>query len=268
MDQPNALFAMTPRERSRLNLQHRLFKKATGKNYFARLDDPRQILDVSCGTGIWCMEVARQFNRATVTGLEADPLPFERAKQARLLPSNFRFVQGSLQRRLPFPNDFFDYVHARFIACAVPIPRWPEIIAEMMRVTRPGGWLELTSAEFPPVASGPIQAEFTRATEALFAHWQITLIGAFLPEWLQQAGLVELHTRHLMLRGKRLTKNLALAAHNLRPRLVQHGLLSAARFDTLISSLYEEMLEAQIQLPVVVAWGTKPPLTDKARRSN
>lgn len=266
MYQSNALFAMNQHERSRLNLQHRLFKKATGRNYFAQVRNPQRILDAGYGTGIWCMEIARQFERATVIGLGGDPVPFERAKQARLLPGNFHFVQGSLLRRLPFANDSFDYVHARFIACDVPVTRWPTMISDLVRVTRPGGWLELTGAEFPLATIGSLQAEFTQAIQALFARRQITLIGASLPGWLEQAGLTDLHSRRLMLRGKRLTKNLALAAQNLRLLFVQHGLFSAARFDGLISELYKEMRDNQVQLPVVVAWGVKP-LADKQGRA-
>jgi ubiquinone/menaquinone biosynthesis C-methylase UbiE len=258
MRQPNALFPLNQDEMSRLNAQHRLFRQATGRNYFAPLRNPHRILDVGYGTGIWCMEVARQFHQATIIGFDENPSPYKRAKRAQILPPNLQFIQGSLLRRLPFESGSFDYVHARFIACEVPVAHWPALVSELARVTRPGGCIELTGAEFPPASTGPIHLEFMQATQALFAHFRVTLIGAALPGWLEEAGLTDLHSRRLMLRGKGLTKNFAQAAQNLYPTLVQYGLFSSARFDGVHGSLYQEMLDGQVQLPVVVAWATKP----------
>src|SRR5215472_12881635 len=55
-------------EGDRLDLQHHLYKLLLGRNYFARLRQPRAILDVACGTGIWCREMAVEFKRAQVVG--------------------------------------------------------------------------------------------------------------------------------------------------------------------------------------------------------
>lgn len=44
---------------------------------------------------------------------------------------------------LPFPDQQFDYVHQRLLVAAIPAANWPEVIHELVRVTRPGGWVEL-----------------------------------------------------------------------------------------------------------------------------
>src|SRR5579885_1179173 len=70
-------------EGDRLDLQHHLYRLLLGRNYFARLRQPRAILDVACGTGIWCREMALEFPRAQVVGFDIDRTPLE-ASLARL----------------------------------------------------------------------------------------------------------------------------------------------------------------------------------------
>src|SRR5579871_791547 len=85
-------------EGGRLDLQHHLLKVAVGKNYRAPLRQPRSILDVGCGTGIWCREMALEFKQARVVGFDVDRTPME-ASLARLgpagqFPQNFEFLEA------------------------------------------------------------------------------------------------------------------------------------------------------------------------------
>jgi ubiquinone/menaquinone biosynthesis C-methylase UbiE len=245
-------------ELNRLNLRHRALQKAGDKNIFAPVRNPRYVLDVGCGTAKWCQEIAHHFQHARVVGLDIDRQPIDRAQSTLSLPPNFKFVQANALRGLSFPDASFDYVHARFISSFVPLPQWPEMIAELVRVIRPGGWLELVENGLPPAAMGPLQREITQAVLVLFERLRIGFVSASLLGWVQDAGLSQTGQRDVALRGKGVAKNMYLAVKNLRPLLLQYGLLSAERFEMLISGLYEEMLHYQTPLPILAVWGTKP----------
>lgn len=117
-------------EASRLEYQHFFLKGVLGKNYFAPLENPVNILDVGCGTGRWCIEIAQQFPSTWVTGVDIEfHLP------PVSIPTNCHFIQGNVLQRLPFSDQFFSYTHQRFLGSAIPLAYWPDAIAELKRVT-------------------------------------------------------------------------------------------------------------------------------------
>lgn len=245
-------------ELNRLNLRHRVAQRAGEKNIFAnQVRNPQRVLDVGCGTGKWCQEIAHRFQHASVIGLDINRIPFERAQEERLDPK-FQFVEANALRGLPFPNDFFDYVHARFASSFIPIPRWPLMITEMVRVIRPGGWLEIVENGSPPATIGPKQREITQATLVFFERLGIGFVDASLRGWLKNAGLIQVQQQDLALRGKGVARNMYLAVRNLRPSLLSHELMTAEQFDALTKGLEEEMLRYQVPLPIVAVWGMKP----------
>src|SRR5579859_1963659 len=148
----NSLYVM-PKDRlegERLDLQHRLLHLALGRNYYLRLRQPRAILDIACGTGIWGIEMAQEFKRAQVIGFDVDRTAFDSSTQKRDLvglPQNFRFFVHDALQGLPFGEGEFDFTHLRFVGSFVSRERWPELIAEMYRVTRPGGSIEVVELE-------------------------------------------------------------------------------------------------------------------------
>jgi hypothetical protein len=43
---------------------------------------------------------------------------------------------------LPIADGSFDFVHMRLLFTAIPADRWQQVIGELTRVTRRGGWIE------------------------------------------------------------------------------------------------------------------------------
>ncbi|CAG8639570.1 3903_t:CDS:2, partial [Dentiscutata heterogama] len=59
-------------------------------------------------------------------------------------PPNATFLQANLLDGLPFPDGTFDFVYQRFMSSALEESQWrDEVIAELVRVIKPGGWIEL-----------------------------------------------------------------------------------------------------------------------------
>ena len=153
------IFPKDEAEGSRLDLQHHLFKLAAGGLYRAPLYQPRSILDVACGTGIWAREMAQHFPKAQVIGFDIDKSLPEKAMEllgpGGQFPHNFRFQVADALQPFPFHEATFDFVHARLISPFVPIPRWPDVLREMMRVLTPGGVIEVVDFRGPPRTPSP-----------------------------------------------------------------------------------------------------------------
>jgi SAM-dependent methyltransferase len=115
---------------------HRVLRSVMGGNHLAPLVEPGSILDVGCGTGQWAYEMCDEFPEARVVGIDLRPCK----PSAR---SSYRFVKANLLQGLPFLDGTFGYVHQRLLMSGVPMDSWPAAVAELARVTRPGGWLEL-----------------------------------------------------------------------------------------------------------------------------
>ena len=61
---------------------------------------------------------------------------------------------------LPFENDRFDYIRMAFLEHAISELKWPTVLAEVVRVLRPGGTLEIITEEliFPSHADWDVYA--------------------------------------------------------------------------------------------------------------
>lgn len=126
-------------EIDRLDLQHYMLRYLLKGNYIAPIAKPAQILDVGCGTGRWVTEMAQEFPQAQLNGIDLKRPEVE----AALLPHNSRFHAGNVLHGLPFEDSFFDFVHQRLLIFAIPQTRWQQLVNELVRVTRRGGWVEL-----------------------------------------------------------------------------------------------------------------------------
>ncbi|HEX6819344.1 MAG TPA: class I SAM-dependent methyltransferase [Ktedonobacterales bacterium] len=154
-------------EISRLDFQHYVLRYAFKGNYLAPLVDPRDILDVGCGSGRWGQEIALVFPTANVIGLDVVPPPADANPAESTRPPNYAFVPGNVLEGLPFADASFDYVHQRLLIGALPADQWPRVVAELRRVARPGGWVELAEGHIRVDSGG-------RALQTL-GDWVYTL---------------------------------------------------------------------------------------------
>jgi SAM-dependent methyltransferase len=104
------------------------------------------ILDAGCGTGEATWRLAEAFPRASVLGVDILDAHLERAR-ARLahLGPRVRFEHRDLFA-LELPGASFDLTVCRHVLQA--IPRAEDAIAELVRVTRPGGRVHLLAEDY------------------------------------------------------------------------------------------------------------------------
>ncbi len=111
---------------------------------FAGVRSGNAALDVACGTGVVAITAAR--SGAHVSGLDLTPELLERAKEnAQIAGVTIDFREGDAEA-LPFADAAFDVVLSQFGHMFAPRPE--VVLAEMLRVLKPGGTLAFTT--WPP----------------------------------------------------------------------------------------------------------------------
>ncbi|MFN8178223.1 MAG: class I SAM-dependent methyltransferase [bacterium] len=107
--------------------------------------EPR-ILDAGCGTGEISSRLAELFPRGQVLGVDIldHHLDLARSRYARLAP-RLSFEHHSIFE-LGLPDRTFDLVTCRHVMHSIPHP--DRVVAELARVTRPGGRLHLIPEDY------------------------------------------------------------------------------------------------------------------------
>lgn len=195
------MFPADLQEINRLDFQHYLLRHAFRGNYAAPIEHPESILDVGTGTGRWAREMAAQFPSSNVVGFDIVPPPVDTEPRMDMRmdmgPHNYRFVQGNVLDGLPFPDASFAFVHMRLMVLALPADRWPFVVGELVRVTRPGGWVE--SVEYGgEKQGGPAITQLMQwGTQASALRGIDTAYSTRVGELFRTAGLDHVHTREV-----------------------------------------------------------------------
>jgi len=110
------------------------------------LPEEPDILDAGCGTGEIASRIAQRFPAARVLGIDIVDAHLElaRTRYAALAP-RLRFEHQSVYA-LEADDDSFDLTLCRHVLHS--IPHADRVIAELVRVTRPGGYLHLIPEDY------------------------------------------------------------------------------------------------------------------------
>jgi len=105
-----------------------------------------RILDAGCGTGEAASRLAELFPNASVLGVDIidQHLELARSRYARLAP-RLAFAHQSIYE-LEAAGGTFDLTVCRHVLHAIPYAE--RVIAELARVTRPGGYLHLIAEDY------------------------------------------------------------------------------------------------------------------------
>jgi ubiquinone/menaquinone biosynthesis C-methylase UbiE len=115
------------------------------------------VLDAGCGTGEITRRLADAFSRAHVLGVDIIDAHLALARdRSAALGDRVRFEHRSIFE-LGLPDGTFDLVLCRHVLQA--IPHVERALAELVRVTRPGGWLHLIAEDYLMIHFEPRQLD-------------------------------------------------------------------------------------------------------------
>jgi SAM-dependent methyltransferase len=110
------------------------------------LEDGAEALDIGCGTGEITGRLARRFPALRLTGVDIIEAHLELARRRNAdLGDRVRFGRGDAYD-LEFEDGRFDLVICRHMLQSIPKPE--QVLAEMVRVARPGGRLHVLSEDY------------------------------------------------------------------------------------------------------------------------
>jgi SAM-dependent methyltransferase len=108
-----------------------------------RLNSGERVLDLGSGAGTDSLVAAQMVGKqGHVTGIDMTPAMLAKARSAaaEMSLSNVEFVEGEAER-LPFPDEGFDVVISNGVIDLIPDK--DAVFAELFRVLRPGGRLQI-----------------------------------------------------------------------------------------------------------------------------
>ncbi|KAJ1567769.1 hypothetical protein HK096_008720 [Nowakowskiella sp. JEL0078] len=237
-------------ELDRLEIQHVIITHCFGKLFQMPIDkiiskSGAKILDVGCGPGSWTRDVANMYPLCEVHAIDMTKTFFNDIEK---LPNTF-FAVGNILEGLPYPDNHFD---------GIPKNMWEIAIKELVRVTKPGGFIECVEGSGSNLEqTGPLTKKLWDAGKTGPSNWNITdnmrnggiSIQAETPTSLPIGWGGKVGDLNLV--------NLKLIAESLKPFLMQAFEMNGEDFDKMCSKVVEEYPKYKSYLNVISVVGKK-----------
>ncbi|MEO7003503.1 MAG: class I SAM-dependent methyltransferase [Ktedonobacterales bacterium] len=268
--EPPYLLPRDAQEQARQELTHYALRGAFQRNHLAPVDAPASVLDIGSGAGHWAMEIAHTFPDAYVLGIdialpETDEFFDSSHAGALRRPNNCSFMQCDALRPLPFAHESFAYTHMRLMHLGIPVPSWPLVMNEVLRVTRMRGWVELVEGDLPRNGGPALDRLVSWLRELAYRRGIDPGMGSQVGAWAHERGLHRMVAHEIELPvgayGGRLGNMLAAGVfaqiEALRPALVTSGIAADAAFEHALMAARFEVMHAQCVQPLYIAYGQR-----------
>ncbi|CAG8617939.1 22803_t:CDS:2, partial [Dentiscutata erythropus] len=239
-------------ETDRLHLQHFLLRYLFQSNFSAPvnhiLSKPgAKVLDIGCGAGSWSFDIATTYPLAKVVGLDISP-----HQPTMIKPKNFEFIRANVHERLPFDDNTFDFVFQRYLTVGLNKEKCPQVFNELVRVLKPGGFLELCEPSSIFDAGPTTKNIWDCEYEILEEQGSDFDLYQKLEEYCQNQGQLENIKKEVIQcyfvndnveLGKAILNNTISAYASLKPILTKKMQISDEEYDKLIKTSEKEIVE-------------------------
>jgi len=271
VDNPNAVYALgrSRGESARLQRQaEELLPDSAVLLDRVGLRPGDSAIDLGCGPrGVIDLLAARVAPGGRVVGIDADAAHVAMASEfaASRGLSGVEILCGDA-RHTGLEAGSFDLVHARTLLITVPQPT--EVLGEMVRLVRPGGWLAGLEPDTEAAICYPPHPAFDRLCEiftiAFARNGADPHFGRRLAELYRQAGLqditVEVRAGVYPAGHSRRTIRADLV-RSMRPQIIEMGLADQPELDELDAAVRKHFGDPDVLvMPALhfLAWGRQP----------
>ncbi|CAG8577237.1 9979_t:CDS:2 [Ambispora leptoticha] len=220
------------------------------------------VLDIGCGSGTWVLDMATEYSTSTFIGIDSTSFF---PKQIR--PVNTNFHQLNVLDGLPWNKNHFDFVYQRMMLTSLTEEDYQNQIREIVRITKPGGWIEIMEKNVELNNSGPTTTMILKgACKVLESASFNTKIGAQIKRWLQECGLVNLRfqekTTPLGAWGNHIGvaafDDMLISLKKLQNCLLQNLKITEKEFDGIVDTIKSEVEENRTSITTFRCFAQKP----------
>lgn len=266
-------------EITRLLEQDKFFTQAIGHLIPEELDisSMEQVLDIGCGPGGWALDVAFTYPHLQVQGLDINRtmVSFANARaRSQYLSHNATFHLKDARDPFEIDDNTIDFINARSIMVFMDRQSWPLLIAECLRILKPGGTLCLTETEVTISNSPALQQLSLFLHQALLTQKRSFSVDghsfgvAFMfKKMLMNAGFENICDKAFSLDASygsdahyNACKDGELLFHIVKPYLLASRIVEEAEFDRLYREMTIDTLNDDYTCITfgLSAWGRKP----------
>ncbi|KAG0379714.1 hypothetical protein BGX24_011987 [Mortierella sp. AD032] len=225
----------------------------------------RKVIDINCSSGEWAMDMAIKHPRTIVYAL--DPA-LDIARLPQRVPDNCKFKLRDVKDQ----EGEFDLVHQRLGAFRTQFMEWTPHFAELGRLTRPGGWIQLAESNGMVVRAGVESLKVNRwvETAALSSGLNpMQMVEALMPTILG-AGLINVECYEYGIpigewagrRGNIAMRSYLTMVETLREEIIEINRLEEGIFEKTIGLMVMECAAENAELIMKVICAQKPPFSD------
>jgi ubiquinone/menaquinone biosynthesis C-methylase UbiE len=144
-------------------------QQAMLSDYLGRIEwpEPARVVEIGCGTGAIARALAGRPGVAEVVGVEPSAHLLRLARQLADGTDNLTFVEGD-GRDVPLPDASFDVAVTHTVLSHAPTPE--RVVAEMVRLVRPGGWVALFDGDYATMTVARSAADPLQTCVSAFAE--------------------------------------------------------------------------------------------------
>ncbi len=230
--------------------------------------DGWRVVEIGCGPrGCLGLLSGRVGATGRVVGVERSHEQVERA-QRFVTDNGFANVEV-LQcdaRNTGLPEGTFDLATARLVLVNVPQPE--QLVAEMVRLVRPGGFVALHEPDSTTQRCDPPHAALTRLVQVLNTSAEMNgidrTIGPKVPRLLRESGLIDIRVNplvHVYPSGHGRRMLLPDFVENARQRILDQNLIEEAELNQLAAALRRHLEDPEtlvVSSLFIQAWGRIP----------
>lgn len=235
----------------------------------------RRVLDIGSGSGSWVLSAAKTYPEMSLIGIDISQRMVDYARQQTSdlqLTERVEFHVMNALLMLEFPDDYFDLVNLRFGIGYLRTWDWPKLLADILRVCRPGGIVRVTECEVGGQSSSQAVTQlYSLLTTALFREGHLFeqnprgLIDHLVP-LLTRHGYQNVQSRARMAEPQPGTPEAQAAAQDIsgmcrvsRPFLEKWDCLPAD-YDTFCQQVLAETQDPTFTTSstLLTVWGHKP----------